>query len=155
MGIENLLKVLSSIQITKNISDYKDKRIAIDSYCLLHKSVFYNTDIIENPDSDKFLIYLHRRVKLLTDNGIIPIMVFDGDRLPMKKTEEEDRLKRRTEVMRQAKELLSRGQIDLARQKMFEGFDVNPRMAYKFIKVNMIINIAIKADGGRLYSCAI
>jgi exonuclease-1 len=141
MGIENLLRVLNSITISKNISDYKGKRIAIDAYCWLHKSVFNITDIIENPNSEKFLNYLIRKLKQLLDNKIIPVMVFDGDRLPMKKFEEDDRAKRRSDVVRQSHELLQKGQYDLAKQKMMEGYDVNPYMAFKFIKVLKKLNI--------------
>ena len=136
MGIENLLKLLSSIQINKNILHYKGKKLAIDSYCLLHKSVFYNTDILENPDSDKFLVFLSKKMKMLIDSGIIPIMVFDGDRLPIKKPEEDERQKRRSDVIKQAKDFILKGQLELAKQKMIEGCDVTPQMAYKFIKVN-------------------
>lgn len=91
MGIENLLKALSSIQIKKHISEYRGKRIAIDSYCWLHKSIYTTTDILDNPDSTKYLVYLQDRLNMLIRNGIIPVMIFDGDKLPMKKEEEADR----------------------------------------------------------------
>jgi exonuclease-1 len=135
MGIENLLRVLSSITVSRNITDYKGKRIAIDAYCWLHKSVFNMTDIIENPNSERYLDYLIKRLKQLLDAGVTPVIVFDGDRLPMKKTEEDDRAKRRSDVVKQGRELLQRGQYELAKQKMLEGYDVNPQMAFKFIKI--------------------
>lgn len=54
MGINGLLKSLESIKTQKHISDYKGKRIAIDGYCWLHKSLYsMKNEIISNPDSDK------------------------------------------------------------------------------------------------------
>lgn len=54
MGIKGLLKNLESITERKHISDYKGKRIGIDGYCWLHKSLFaIKNEIIENPESDR------------------------------------------------------------------------------------------------------
>lgn len=33
MGIDSLLKVLKSVTKKRHISEYKDKRVAIDTYC--------------------------------------------------------------------------------------------------------------------------
>lgn len=37
------------------------------------------------------MIYLNKRLDMLVYNKITPIIVFDGDKLPMKKEEENDR----------------------------------------------------------------
>ena len=111
MGISNLLKILESIQTSRHLSYYKGKKVAVDGYCWLHKSIY-----------------------LLRFN-IIPIIVFDGDKLQMKKIEEEERQKRRNEVTMESLKLIRKGKEKEAQTKRLEGIDINPQMAYEFIKL--------------------
>ena len=54
MGINGLLKSLESIKKQKHISEFKGKRIAVDGYCWLHKSIYsIRNEILDNRDSDK------------------------------------------------------------------------------------------------------
>jgi exonuclease-1 len=54
MGIEGLLRVLSSITNKKHLREYEGKRVAVDGYCWLHKAMYMLTpEIIENPNSTK------------------------------------------------------------------------------------------------------
>ena len=56
MGINGLLKSLDSIKEQKHISNYKGKKIAIDGYCWLHKSLYsIKNEILENPDSNRYI----------------------------------------------------------------------------------------------------
>ena len=85
MGISNLLRALESIQINRHLSYYKGMKMAVDGYCWLHKSVYSMTnEIFENPNSKKYLAYLIRRLDQLLKFNIHPIIIFDGDKLPMK-----------------------------------------------------------------------
>lgn len=94
MGISGLLKTLDSISNKKHLSEYRGMRVAVDGYCWLHKSIYLITgEIFENPNSTKYMSYLLRRLNSLIQNGIIPVIIFDGDKLPMKKGEEEEREK--------------------------------------------------------------
>ena len=92
MGINNLLKVLESIQVSRHLNYYKGKRVAVDGYCWLHKSIYLLTEqILHNSQSKTYLRYLNKRVEQLLKFDIKPIIVFDGDKLQMKKIEEEER----------------------------------------------------------------
>lgn len=54
MGITGLLQFLKGITEEKNLSQYKNLRIAVDGYCWLHKSVYtMHSEILENPNSLK------------------------------------------------------------------------------------------------------
>jgi hypothetical protein len=39
------------------------------------------------------MVYLNRRLDSLINNNITPVIIFDGDKLPMKKEEESEREK--------------------------------------------------------------
>ena len=135
MGINGLLRALESIAIDRHLRYYQHKRMAVDGYCWLHKSVYLMTDeIVSNPNSKKYLIYLTRRLDRLLQYNIIPVIVFDGDKLPMKRLEEDERLKHRLEVTQQGRYLLNQGMVKEAQAKMIEGLDINPQMAYEFIQ---------------------
>ena len=136
MGISNLLKILESIQTSRHLSYYKGKRVAVDGYCWLHKSIYLLTEqIIHNPHSKRYLKYLNKRVDQLLRFNIKPIIVFDGDKLQMKKIEEEERQKRRNEVTMESLKLIRKGMEKEAQSKRLEGIDINPHMAYEFIKL--------------------
>ena len=136
MGISNLLKILESIQTSRHLSYYKGKRVAVDGYCWLHKSIYLLSEqIFHNPHSKRYLKYLNKRVDQLLRFNIIPIIVFDGDKLQMKKIEEEERQKRRNEVTMESLKLIRKGKEKEAQTKRLEGIDINPQMAYEFIKL--------------------
>ena len=136
MGINNLLRALESIQIPRHLSYYRNKRIAVDGYCWLHKSIYLLTnEIFENPHSTKYIKYLNKRLEQLLHFEITPVIVFDGDKLPMKKIEEEERQRHRSEVTIQSLNLRRNGLEKLAQSKRIEGIDINPKMAYEFIKI--------------------
>ena len=136
MGLSNLLKILESIQTSRHLSYYKGKKVAVDGYCWLHKSIYLLSEqIFHNPHSKRYLKYLNKRVDQLLRFNIIPIIVFDGDKLQMKKIEEEERQKRRNEVTMESLKLIRKGKEKEAQTKRLEGIDINPQMAYEFIKL--------------------
>ena len=53
----------------------------------------------------------------------------------MKKIEEEERQKRRNEVTMESLKLIRKGKEKEAQTKRLEGIDINPQMAYEFIKL--------------------
>ena len=136
MGINNLLKILESIQVSRHLNYYRGKRVAVDGYCWLHKSIYLLTEqILHNSQSKTYLRYLNKRVEQLLKFDIKPVIVFDGDKLGMKKIEEEERQKKRNEVIMESLKLMRQGKEREAQTKKIEGIDINPRMAYEFIKI--------------------
>lgn len=54
MGIKDLLQNLKSIQTPVNVSKYQGEVVAIDSYCWLHRALyFFAMDIIKHQDYEK------------------------------------------------------------------------------------------------------
>ena len=135
MGIQGLLKAIERIFIERHLKCYINKKIAVDGYSWLHKSVFLmSDDILTNPDSKRFLVYLNRRLDQLLRYNIKPVIVFDGDKLPMKKVEEDERQNHRQIVTEKGHQLLNLGLVKEAQTKMIEGLDINPQMAYEWIQ---------------------
>jgi len=54
MGVNGLLKLLSSITVEKHLSEYSGQTVAIDGYCWLHRSLFSCRDELFNDiDTDQ------------------------------------------------------------------------------------------------------
>jgi exonuclease-1 len=105
MGIECLLKQFfdgysNKRKERKHLNEYSGMRAAVDGYCWLHKSVYairkkvldHNpTFLDETALINTCMLYMARRVSQLQKYNIKPLIVFDGNRLPMKEVEEVSR----------------------------------------------------------------
>lgn len=93
MGIKNLLKFLynfSDIVKIKQISDFYNKRIAIDISILLYQSVISirnSGEDIKNKDGYviSHILGLINKIMNLLNSGILPVFVFDGKPPSIKK----------------------------------------------------------------------
>jgi len=75
--------------------------------------------------------YCVSKIKLLQVNGITPIVVFDGARLPMKKRIERERKKARQESRSKAEECLEKGDLSLAHRRFMEAVEITSLMVYR------------------------
>jgi len=91
-------------------------------------------DIAMGKHTDRYVQYFMHYVKMLKFNGVQPIIVFDGGKLPSKRHTEEDRHSKREENKAKGLEYLRAGD----KKKAFECFqkcvDVTPEMAYQVMK---------------------
>eukprot|EP00826_Nyctotherus_ovalis_P053785 TRINITY_DN7019_c0_g1_i17.p1 TRINITY_DN7019_c0_g1~~TRINITY_DN7019_c0_g1_i17.p1 ORF type:complete len:318 (+),score=111.54 TRINITY_DN7019_c0_g1_i17:151-1104(+) len=136
MGIQGLLQTLKSIQRRRHISDYKGQHVAIDGYCWLHQGLYMcSYEANSGVQSRKHIQYCANRLEMLLDAGVIPIVVFDGAPLPMKRGVEESRARMREESKKEAKDLWREGDSRKAQKVLARGIDVTPEMAHQFIGV--------------------
>ena len=134
MGIENLLKTLKCFFDDVSLNQFKGKRMGIDGYCWLHQAIYCDDmDLSFNPESDSFVYFILNKLSVLIKCGITPVMVFDGNRLPIKHKEEVYREKHRTEKREKAYKLLEEGREEEARVKMTSSLDITPEMVHKII----------------------
>ncbi|CAI5500466.1 unnamed protein product [Closterium sp. Naga37s-1] len=75
------------------------------------------------------------KVKLLRDNGVIPVLVFDGGKLPSKSQQESKRDKSRRENLERAEQLLLKGKRSEARECFQKAVDITPAIAHQLIRV--------------------
>jgi exonuclease 1 len=84
--------------------------VAIDGYCWLHKAVYTcKKDLAQGNGMDKLILYCVKRVKMMLEHNVTPVMVFDGGKLQMKTNVEEGRKKNRDKCREMAEELLRQG----------------------------------------------
>ncbi|CAD8179368.1 unnamed protein product [Paramecium octaurelia] len=142
MGIDSLLKALKSVTKPKHISEYQNKKIAVDTYCWLHKGIFLCAqELSDGRETNEHINYCLKKVELLKKYNITVIMVFDGAKLPSKKTTEEEREKKRNDNLQKHLEFKQQGEKDKAYQKLVESIDVTPQMASKLLEALRIRNI--------------
>jgi exonuclease-1 len=82
-----------------------------------------------------------KRVRLLLDSGITPIIVFDGANLPMKSLTEQNRKESRISRKSKGLEYLKLGDRTKAIECFQTCIDVTPLMAFEFIKALKAANI--------------
>jgi exonuclease-1 len=90
--LQGLLPILKPITKARHLREYRGKSVAVDGYSWLHKGAYAcSKELCEGRYTDRFVNYCMSRVELLRGNGVTPVIVFDGGRLPMKAEEEETR----------------------------------------------------------------
>jgi exonuclease 1 len=85
MGIQGLLPMLKDITNRTHIRQFAGKRAAIDGYGWLYKGAYScPRELCEDLPTDKYVKFCMSRIRLLLHHEVIPIVVFDGDKLPAK-----------------------------------------------------------------------
>lgn len=135
MGISGLIPFIEQASTPINVKQLSGCRVAVDSYCWLHRGVYTCADkLIRGDDTDLYVHYCLRYVNMLLSRGIKIVMVFDGRHLPAKAETERRRRESRQEAKRLAKEHLRNNEIEKARSYMRRAVDVNHSMALKLMK---------------------
>lgn len=146
MGITGLLPMLSDVTLPVHIARYRGRRVAVDSYCWLHKGAYGSAEELcrSDPfsqDHHAIVEYVMSRVKILLDHQIIPVMVFDGAYLPMKAGKEVERSQKREEALTKARCLKEKGKHAESRKWFVKALDITPELAWKVIKRLNVLNI--------------
>lgn len=135
MGISGLLPFLEASSRTIHISEFKGCTVAIDSYCWLHKGAFGCCEkLARGENTDAYVMYCLKYIRLLQNYRIKPIMVFDGQHLPAKLQTEKKRRESRNFARKRAAELLRLDKPDEARNYLRQCIDVTHEMALALIK---------------------
>eukprot|EP00884_Botryococcus_braunii_P003286 jgi/Botrbrau1/12959/Bobra.154_2s0018.2 len=135
MGIPGLLPALRSITTTVHITAYSGHKVAVDAYSWLHKGAYScSKELCEGEAPDKCVNYCMQRVELLRSSGVLPIVVFDGGRLPMKNEEESARKRSREGHLEKARAHMAAGNAAAAYDCYQKAVDISPRLAKEFIE---------------------
>ncbi|KAG2172212.1 hypothetical protein INT43_004753 [Umbelopsis isabellina] len=135
MGISGLIPLLKSIHTKVHVKDYSGESIAVDGYVWLHRGVFTcSLELAMGKYTDRYVNYFMHYVRMLKFNGVDPIIVFDGGKLPSKRHTEDDRHARREEYRAKGMEYLRAGDRKKATECFQKCVDVTPEMAYQVIK---------------------
>ena len=131
MGVAGLFPALSACTQQVHITEYRGKRVAVDSYVWLHKAVLTcAADLCLNVPTSKYVDYFVARVQDLIQAGVIPVLVFDGDRLPAKQEEETRRKTTRLRCLSNAIQCRQEGNKKEAERLFAQAVDVTPQLAH-------------------------
>eukprot|EP01084_Bolivina_argentea_P279204 477309_1 len=99
MGITGLLQALKPITRTAHLSEFHDKTCGVDISCILHRGAYGSAiDLVLYDNAfDQIIAFVFKFLKQLSTYNITAILVFDGDQLPLKCTEEQSRSQSRKE----------------------------------------------------------
>jgi 5'-3' exonuclease len=159
MGINGLLRTLSPLLIPEdqvanvgskpspvyNIRQFKDKVIAIDASCWLHRACYKCVQPLvkasEEGKIDKYCeatianYMVSRCEELLKHGGIKKLyLVFDGKRCPLKAVTNKDREQKKQKNLRDAKHFEKIGRKDLALEKYKSCVKIENWMAFSVAK---------------------
>jgi exonuclease 1 len=136
MGVTGLLPLLKPIIKSSNIRQFHHRRVAVDTYSWIHKSLYGVLDeLILNPDTTKWIHYCLRYLDLLLSQDMDVILVFDGANLPAKAKTESSRALSRSKNLNLGLESLQKGETSNSRTYLAKSVDVTPRMAAQLIQI--------------------
>lgn len=131
MGINGLLPLARDAIKNVHISDFAGKRIAVDGFVWLHRGCLSCAkELAKNQHTTKYIAYFMQQVQLLLNNGIQPLIVFDGCDLPAKRVTNEKRRAERIENIRIAQRLEERGLIQEASEHYQKSVEITPNVLY-------------------------
>jgi exonuclease-1 len=144
MGVSGLLPALKACTQQVHIRDYRGKRVAVDSYVWLHRAVLTcAADLCMNVPTTKYVKYFMNRVQELLAAGIVPVLVFDGGKLPAKLAEEESREKRRAHALAVASNLMREGNRVAAADHFAKAVDITPLLAHSVQAAAALLGVEI------------
>ena len=96
MGISGLLQFLKQYNTKVKVAKYGGKTVAVDTSCWIHQAAYY-ADFSDGTEKviQKIVNYIVKRLKMLKENKITPILVFDGPSIEVKKRTRNERAKNR------------------------------------------------------------
>lgn len=142
MGVQNLLPLLAPVSSRVNLQSLKGKKVAVDGFVWLHRGAFgCAKELVNNPSTTKILSFLMKRLNRLLENGITPVIVFDGQQLPQKAKTNEKRRKERKEALELALEYEKRNMSRESYQCYERAVEINSYTVYTWIKQLKKFNI--------------
>ena len=136
MGISGLLQALRDVMDPVSAEDLRGQTAAIDAFSWLHKGVYAcSAQLCLGEPTTKYIKYIMDKIDMLLAVGVTPLMVFDGDYLPMKGGKEDERAASRKKNLARGLSYLKDGNSRAAHNCFVKAVDVTPEMAFEVIKV--------------------
>ncbi|KAI8076846.1 PIN domain-like protein [Halteromyces radiatus] len=159
MGIQGLLPLFDKVQQKVNIKEYSGCRVAVDGNVWLHRGAFACAkELALNQPTTGYVNYFKKQVEFLQYHKVEPVIVFDGEALPIKKhTNDQRRLKRQI-ARDQAMDYLRHGNLHQATDCFQKAIQITPHMTkevIKYLELNNIkyIHAPYEADAQLAFLC--
>ena len=129
MGILGLLKAVGKLMLRAHISKFQGKRAGVDIMCWLHRGSYScSREVVEGLPTFAYVKFCLKMLKLLLDNGIIPVCVFDGRALPMKLDTNQQRKTMRNDHRRLARNAYDAGDLVTANKHYQQAVSISAEM---------------------------
>ena len=136
MGIPGLLQFLKEHMVSVNIKKYSGLSVAVDVSWWIHQGAYF-ADYSWDTEGvvQKIINYVTKRIRMLVELNIKPIIVFDGSSISAKKRILDERTKNRINSREKSMHLLMEGRADEANKKFGQGFTITPYLIQRILKV--------------------
>jgi exonuclease 1 len=135
MGITGLLPMLKSIVSLRDLRAYRGQTVGIDGYAWLHRASYTCSQALcLNLPTENFVNWCVRRLSLLISNGVKPIIIFDGARLPSKDITEVKRASSRKTNLAKAVSLLRAAKTTEANKYFQKAVNITPEITQMLIR---------------------
>lgn len=130
MGVTGLLQHLKEIQEPTDLSKFKGKSLAVDTYGWLHRGLMScAVELCEDIPTRKYITSVMKKVDMLRHFGVEPYLVFDGAHLPTKGETVKERMLKREEAKMKAEKFTSVGNRTAAWKEYMKAAAVTSEMA--------------------------
>lgn len=89
----------------------------------------------------RLISYCKKKLKMLLDSQVTPILIFDGAKLVMKGNTEDERERNREEHKKKAEEYLKQGNSVMAHKMFASAVDITPELAHAFVEAAKSLNV--------------
>ncbi|KRX25221.1 Translation initiation factor IF-2, mitochondrial [Trichinella nelsoni] len=135
MGIKTLLPVVKAACRDVNIEEFRGKTVAVDASCWLHRALFGCAyQLATGIETDSYVKFCCKWIKVLLSYNIRVIMVFDGRNVPAKKDTNNARKERRQSLKEKGQALSKSGKHREARQCFQQATEITFDMIVNLIK---------------------
>lgn len=134
MGITGLISQVEKASTSVHVSRLRGSVCVVDANGWLHRASYgCAEDLYYGRPTDQYVRFCLKRLQIVIDAGIKPIMVFDGQRLPAKEVTHKNRQSLRHEKRQKVEQLLADGRASKAKELMRNCVEVTPEMAKNLI----------------------
>ncbi|KAF4032742.1 XPG N-terminal domain [Phytophthora infestans] len=104
MGVDGFLRQLGDAVDRTHLQQFAGQTLAVDALSWLHKACYGCAfELSTSRDTDKYVQYMLRKVDMIRSCGVAKvILVFDGQRLPLKSLTQEKRQSYKEETRKRA-----------------------------------------------------
>ncbi|KRZ69166.1 Translation initiation factor IF-2, mitochondrial, partial [Trichinella papuae] len=135
MGIKTLLPVVKAACRDVNIEEFRGKTVAVDASCWLHRALFGCAyQLATGIETDSYVKFCCKWIKVLLSHHIRVIMVFDGRNVPAKKDTNSARKERRQSLKEKGQALSKSGKHREALQCFQQATEITFDMIVNLIK---------------------
>lgn len=129
MGVLGLLKLLRPAITDVHISKYSGYTAGVDISCWMHRGSYScSKEVVEGIPTTKYITFCMKMLNLLIDNGITPLVVFDGQALPTKQRVNETRRESREDHIALARLATSSGDCSASNRHYQQAVSITSEM---------------------------